>query len=71
MRASTYVWPHAFARFDAGVEEILGRHDSNHIHAVPGDHVDALRAVCRTLDIDFDGFGELGNSSSNGLARLM
>ena len=40
MRASTYVWPHAFARFDAGADEILGRYGSNHVHAVPGDHVD-------------------------------
>ena len=57
MRASTYVWPHAFARFDAEADEILGRYGSNHIHAVPGDHVDALRHVCRNLDVDFDGFG--------------
>jgi L-fucose isomerase len=57
MRASTYVWPHAFARLDADEDEILGRYGSNHIHAVPGDHVDALRAVCRLLDVDFDGFG--------------
>jgi len=57
MRASTYVWPHAFARFDAGADEILGRYGCNHIHAVPGDHVAALRNVCRLLDVDFDGFG--------------
>lgn len=59
MRASTAVWPHAFARFDAHADEILSRYGSNHIHAVPGDHVDALRAVCRLLDVDFDGFGGL------------
>jgi L-fucose isomerase len=57
MRASTYVWPHAFARLDADVDEVLGRYGSNHIHAVPGDHVEALRHVCRNLDVDFDGFG--------------
>ena len=57
MRASTYVWPHAFARFDAEADEILGRYGSNHIHAIPGDHVEALRQVCRLLDVDFDGFG--------------
>lgn len=59
MRASTYVWPHAFARLDADPYEILGRYGSNHIHAVPGDHVAALREVCRLLDVDFDGFGAL------------
>ena len=59
MRASSYVWPHAFARLDAPAEQILRRYGSNHIHAVPGDRVEDLREVCRLLDIDFDGFGEL------------
>lgn len=57
MRATTYAWPHAFARFDAGSDEILSRYGSNHIHAVPGDQVEALQHVCRLLDVDFDGFG--------------
>jgi L-fucose/D-arabinose isomerase len=57
MRASTYVWPHAFARLEADADEVLGRYGSNHIHAVPGDHIEALRHVCRNLDVDFDGFG--------------
>ncbi len=57
MRASTYVWPHAFARFDADPEAILGRYSSNHIHAVPGDHVSTLREVCRLLAVDFDAIG--------------
>lgn len=57
MRASTYTWPHAFARLTARPEEILGRYGANHIHAVPGDHVATLRHICRFLDIDFDGFG--------------
>ncbi len=58
MRASTYEWPHAFARFEAGVDEVLNRYGSNHIHAVPGDRVaELLRQVCRLLDIDYDGFG--------------
>jgi L-fucose isomerase len=59
MNASTYVWPHAFARFTAGVEDVLGRYGSNHIHAVPGDHVAALRELCLLLDIDFDPIGVL------------
>jgi L-fucose isomerase len=57
MRASTYSWPHAFARFDADAGEVLGRYGSNHIHAIPGDHVATLREVCRLLDVDYDGFG--------------
>lgn len=59
MRASTYVWPHAFARLETTAEEFLGRYGSNHIHAVPGDHVQPLREICRLLDVDFDGFGGL------------
>jgi L-fucose isomerase len=59
MEASTFIWPHAFARFEADADEILGRYGSNHIHAVPGDHVGALREVCRLLDVDWDGFGGL------------
>jgi L-fucose isomerase len=59
MHASTYAWPHAFARLDASVDEILTRYGSNHIHAVPGDHVTELKQVCRFLDVEFDGFGGL------------
>jgi L-fucose/D-arabinose isomerase len=57
MRASTYVWPHAFARLEADADEFLGRYGSNHIQAIPGDHVASLREVCRLLDVDYDGFG--------------
>jgi L-fucose/D-arabinose isomerase len=57
MRASTYAWPHAFARLETSADELLARYGSNHIHAVPGDHVEALRIACRLMDIDFDGFG--------------
>jgi L-fucose/D-arabinose isomerase len=59
MKASTFVWPHAFARFTAGVEDVLARYGSNHIHAVPGDHVAALHEVCLLLDVDFDPIGAL------------
>ncbi|MEU6736797.1 L-fucose/L-arabinose isomerase family protein [Streptomyces physcomitrii] len=57
MRASTFEWPHAFARLDAPADDFLGRFGSNHIHAVPGDYVAELRSVCRQLGIRFDGFG--------------
>jgi L-fucose isomerase len=57
MHQSDYTWPHAFARFDASTEEFLGRYGSNHIHAIPGDHVEELRVVCQLLDVDYDGFG--------------
>jgi L-fucose isomerase len=57
MRASTYAWPHAFARLDVPDEEMLSRFGSNHIHAIPGDHVAALQQVCAFLDIRYEGFG--------------
>jgi L-fucose/D-arabinose isomerase len=57
MHESTYVWPHAFARLDAPAAEVLARYGSNHIHAVPGDHVAELRAICDMLELDYDGLG--------------
>ncbi len=57
MRQSDYNWPHAFARFDASYQEFLARYGSNHIHAIPGTHIEELRTICQLLDIDYDGFG--------------
>jgi L-fucose/D-arabinose isomerase len=57
MNQSTYEWPHAFARMEAEAGEILDGYGSNHIHAIPGDHVETLKIVCKHLDIDYDGFG--------------
>ena len=52
-RASTYEWPHAFARLEVPADEFLARFASNHIHAVPGDHVEALRSACGHLGVEF------------------
>jgi L-fucose isomerase len=57
MEASTYSWPHAFARLDAEADDVLERYGSNHIHAIPGDHVETLRIVSRLVGVEFDGFG--------------
>ena len=54
MRQSTYVWPHAFTRFDAPAEVFLSRFGANHIHAVPGDITAELAAASRFLDIDLE-----------------
>ena len=59
MHASTYEWPHAFARLDAPADEVLSRYGSNHIHAVPGEFVEELRAACRLMDIRVDGYGSV------------
>jgi L-fucose/D-arabinose isomerase len=58
-RASTFEWPHAFARFDASAEEMLGRFGAEPYSCGAGDRVAELRAVCPLLDVDFDGFGAL------------
>ena len=58
-RASTFEWPHAFARFGASAEEFLTRFSANHIHAVPGDHTAGLAAVCDLLAIDVDVIGTI------------
>jgi L-fucose/D-arabinose isomerase len=51
MRATTWEWPHAFARFDAAPETVLASYASNHVHAVYGDRVAELVAVCHALDV--------------------
>ena len=66
MNQSTYEWPHAFARMEAEASEILDRYGSNHIHAIPGDHVETLRVVCKLLDVDYDGFGSAGDAPTGG-----
>ncbi|GAA2812082.1 L-fucose/L-arabinose isomerase family protein [Saccharopolyspora taberi] len=51
---STPEWPHAFARLDAPGELFLSKFGANHIHAVPGDHRAALRAVADQLGVRVD-----------------
>ena len=59
MRASTYEWPHAFARFDAtptSSSAASARTTSTPSLATASP---SCASVCRLLDIDFDGFGAL------------
>ena len=60
MQETTREWPHAFARFETTPEAFLSAYASNHIHAVYGDHAEALAAVCRTLDVMPVVFDETG-----------
>lgn len=57
-RQSTFEWPHAFTRLHVPAGEFLSRFGANHIHAVPGEHVEELKAVCALLDIDYEGMGD-------------
>lgn len=58
MRASTYEWPHAFARLDVSADAFLGRFGANHIHAVPGDIRPELRRLCDQAGIVVDELAE-------------
>ncbi len=53
-RASTFEWPHAFAKLDAPADAFLSRFGANHIHAVPGEWTAELQSVARLLDIEYD-----------------
>jgi len=46
------VWPHAFVRFAGDPEALVDRYDSNHVHAVYGDHVAALQKFAQLTGID-------------------
>jgi L-fucose isomerase len=45
-------------RLEVEADEFLSEFGANHIHAVPGDHVAELRAVCRLLGIEWAGLGD-------------
>jgi L-fucose/D-arabinose isomerase len=62
MRQSTFEWPHAFARLDVSGGEFLSRFGANHIHAIPGDVIEELRAVCAFLGISFEPLGDTAAS---------
>jgi L-fucose isomerase len=50
-------WPHAYAHLDVSAEAFLQRFGANHIHAVPGDHIEELQLVGGLLGIDVEVFG--------------
>ncbi|MGH3627331.1 MAG: fucose isomerase, partial [Sciscionella sp.] len=62
MRASTFEWPHAFAKLGVSAADFLSQFGANHIHAVPGDYVAELRSICAMLDIDWVGMGNAATS---------
>jgi L-fucose isomerase len=46
------VWPHAFVQVAGDPESLIDRYDSNHVHAVAGDHIATLQSFCRLTGID-------------------
>ncbi len=51
-RATTWEWPHAFARLRVSPDEFVATYSSNHIHGVYGDYVAELVWICKILGID-------------------
>jgi L-fucose/D-arabinose isomerase len=49
---TNYTWPHIWAKFDCSVQSLAQNYSSNHIHAVIGDYIGELIAVCNTLGVD-------------------
>jgi L-fucose isomerase len=45
-------WPHVWAKFDCSVEELAQSYASNHIHAVTGNYLGELVALCNTLGVE-------------------
>jgi L-fucose isomerase len=51
-RQTDYTWPHVWAKFDCSVQELAQSYASNHIHAVPGNYIGELVAICNTLGVE-------------------
>lgn len=49
---TTPEWPHAWAVFDCSREELAKSYASNHIHAIFGDWMGELEAVCDALGVE-------------------
>ena len=52
MAETTVEWPHVFAKLPFDHEIFWERFDSNHCHAVYGNHVEELETVCKMLGIE-------------------
>jgi len=51
-KQTTYEWPHAFAKFDIPLKTLRDNYNSNHIHAIIGNHIAALTAASEVLGIE-------------------
>lgn len=51
-KQTTYTWPHAYTRFDCGLENFCETFSANHIHAAIGNYIPELIAACQALDIE-------------------
>jgi L-fucose isomerase len=51
LRETSPEWPQAFVKLDVPAEALIEKLGSNHVHTVPGDHVDCLLEVCSMLGV--------------------
>jgi L-fucose isomerase len=54
MAETCSAWPHGFVRMDVEPEDFIDRYHTNHAHAVPGRHLEALEMLCQMMDIPVD-----------------
>lgn len=54
MRETCAAWPHGYASVRSDPIALLDRFASNHIHAVSGAHLNALRAFCKLTGVEFE-----------------
>lgn len=54
LKESCPAWPHGFVEVDADPERLLQEYDSNHVHGIHGDHIDALVKFCELKQIRCD-----------------
>lgn len=46
-------WPHMFIKIKCDSEKLINEYDSNHVHGVYGDYVEALEQFCKLKNIEF------------------
>lgn len=54
LKMTSEAWPHAFMRLPGDPYQLVERYDSNHVHAVYGDHLEELAAFCRMTGVAFE-----------------
>lgn len=57
LQESCPVWPHGFVAVDIDPERLIQNYDSNHVHGIYGDHIDALVKFCELKQIQCDVLG--------------
>jgi L-fucose isomerase len=57
LKESCPVWPHGFVAVDIDPERLIQNYDSNHVHGIYGDHIDALVKFCELKQIQCDVLG--------------